>query len=190
MPKTKWHAVAKGRVPGIYQTWDECKAQTAGFSKAIFKSFKTRDDAQAFMISNGASAPTGSAASSSSNTAGKKRARDVNYDDASQILPPSQRSRDIYRRAFLFWCHFVAPPRLSSSSSHIRAAHRCRHKSSFVNWPQFLAISLVFFLWGHIIIISREWNCLLLRKSYNVATHVELMILMSTWQKLTRPNWL
>jgi len=92
MPKTKWHAVAKGRVPGIYQTWDECKAQTAGFSKAIFKSFKTRDDAQAFMISNGASAPTGSAASSSSNTAGKKRARDVNYDDASHNFSQNKRS--------------------------------------------------------------------------------------------------
>mmetsp|Transcript_2732 Transcript_2732/g.3890 ORF Transcript_2732/g.3890 Transcript_2732/m.3890 type:complete len:297 (-) Transcript_2732:158-1048(-) len=76
MPKSKWYAVAKGRAPGIYQTWDECKAQTAGFSGAIFKSFKTRDDAQAFIISNTTSATT-TAAPSLNNTAGKKRGRDV-----------------------------------------------------------------------------------------------------------------
>ena len=78
MPKSKWYAVAKGRSPGIYQTWDECKAQTAGFGGAIFKSFKTRDDAQAFIISNTTTSATTNATPSRNNTAGKKRARDVN----------------------------------------------------------------------------------------------------------------
>ena len=62
MAKTKYYAVSKGRVPGIYQTWDECKAQTAGFSGAIFKSFKTRDEAQSFMTINDVSAPPAAAA--------------------------------------------------------------------------------------------------------------------------------
>ena len=52
MAKSKWYAVANGRKPGIYRSWDECKAQTAGFSGAIFKSFKTRDEAEAFMSSH------------------------------------------------------------------------------------------------------------------------------------------
>lgn len=77
MPKSKWYAVAKGRSPGIYQTWDDCKAQTAGFSGAIFKSFKTRNEALAFINSNSTSA-TATAAPSRNNTAGKKRARDFN----------------------------------------------------------------------------------------------------------------
>ena len=66
MPKSKWYAVAKGRVPGIYTTWDECKAQVAGFSGAIFKSFKTPEDAQIFMSSNNGTSrhPPSSAAAS------------------------------------------------------------------------------------------------------------------------------
>eukprot|EP00984_Skeletonema_dohrnii_P012187 scaffold4923_cov134-Skeletonema_dohrnii-CCMP3373.AAC.1 len=62
MAKTKWYAVAKGRSPGIYPTWDECKAQTVGFSGALFKSFKTRDEAQAFMSSNASAPPPAAAA--------------------------------------------------------------------------------------------------------------------------------
>ena len=50
-----YYAVAIGRVPGVYQTWDECKAQVTGYSGAIFKKFKTLTDANAFckMHSNG-----------------------------------------------------------------------------------------------------------------------------------------
>lgn len=88
MPKSKVYAVARGRKPGIYTSWDECKAQTAGFSGAIFKSFKTRDEAQAFITSNSAAIP---AARSSIATAGKKRARDAN--DTSHT---SQQKRSNY----------------------------------------------------------------------------------------------
>lgn len=30
MPKSAFYAVKKGRVPGIYSTWDECSAQVKG----------------------------------------------------------------------------------------------------------------------------------------------------------------
>lgn len=62
MAKSKWYAVANGRKPGIYRSWDECKAQTAGFSGAIFKSFKTHDEAEAFMSSHYARTPAAPAA--------------------------------------------------------------------------------------------------------------------------------
>ena len=45
---SKYYAVKKGKKPGVYRTWDECKAQTDGFSGAIFKSFKTQEEAEAF----------------------------------------------------------------------------------------------------------------------------------------------
>ena len=47
--KGKVYAVAAGRAPGIYSTWAECERQVKGFSGAKFKSFKTRDEAVAFV---------------------------------------------------------------------------------------------------------------------------------------------
>lgn len=47
--KKKYYAVRQGRVPGIYESWDECKSQTDGFSGAEFKSFPTREEAKAFI---------------------------------------------------------------------------------------------------------------------------------------------
>ena len=58
MPKArrKYYAVARGRQTGIYDTWSECQAQTSGFSGAIFKSFGTREEAQAFINGKSVSA--------------------------------------------------------------------------------------------------------------------------------------
>lgn len=49
MDKKKLYAVRKGHKTGIYQTWPECQAQTAGFSGAEFKSFKTMEEAELYM---------------------------------------------------------------------------------------------------------------------------------------------
>ncbi len=46
---TKYYAVKKGKLPGIYLSWAECQAQTKGFSGAIFKSFTTRVEAENFI---------------------------------------------------------------------------------------------------------------------------------------------
>lgn len=45
----KYYAVKRGRTPGIYHTWEDCKKQTAGFSGAIYKSFQTAAEAAVFM---------------------------------------------------------------------------------------------------------------------------------------------
>lgn len=49
MAKKKIYAVRKGREPGIYKTWDECKKQTDGFPNAEFKGFKTAKEAEEYM---------------------------------------------------------------------------------------------------------------------------------------------
>ncbi|CAG8492139.1 36877_t:CDS:2 [Racocetra persica] len=51
MPKTKlkYYAVRKGRKPGIYLTWDECKSQVKGFSDARYQSFEIKTDAENFI---------------------------------------------------------------------------------------------------------------------------------------------
>jgi ribonuclease HI len=43
--KSKVYVVWVGRKPGIYQTWDECKAQVDGFTSARYKSFASRTEA-------------------------------------------------------------------------------------------------------------------------------------------------
>ena len=45
----KYYAVKKGRNPGIYESWDLCLKEVKGYSGAIYKSFKTLDQAKNFM---------------------------------------------------------------------------------------------------------------------------------------------
>ena len=45
----KYYAVKKGRNPGIYTSWDSCLKEVKGFSGAVYKSFKTKEDAINFM---------------------------------------------------------------------------------------------------------------------------------------------
>ncbi|KAJ2499070.1 hypothetical protein GGH96_003803 [Coemansia sp. RSA 1972] len=48
-PKGYYYAVRVGRTPGIYRTWDDCKAMTHGFQGAIFKKFRMLEEANTFM---------------------------------------------------------------------------------------------------------------------------------------------
>ncbi|PMD72094.1 ribonuclease H family protein [Companilactobacillus nuruki] len=45
----KYYAVRRGKKPGIYLTWPECKAQVDGFTGARYKSFTDKSQAQAFL---------------------------------------------------------------------------------------------------------------------------------------------
>ena len=44
-----FYAVAKGKAPGIYNTWAECQIQVNGVSSAIFKKFETKEEAEVFI---------------------------------------------------------------------------------------------------------------------------------------------
>lgn len=45
----KYYAVKNGRNPGVYEQWEECKAQVDGFSGAIYKSFSSLQEARLFL---------------------------------------------------------------------------------------------------------------------------------------------
>ncbi|MEE1027230.1 MAG: ribonuclease H family protein [Agathobacter sp.] len=47
----KYYAVKKGRTPGIYMTWDDCRKMVDGFPDAKYKSFKTLEEAKEFIDS-------------------------------------------------------------------------------------------------------------------------------------------
>lgn len=48
MAKKKYYAVKRGKTPGVYLTWEDCKAQVDGFSGAEYKGFPTEEEAFAY----------------------------------------------------------------------------------------------------------------------------------------------
>lgn len=69
----KYYAVRVGLTPGIYNTWAECEKMVHGFPGAIYKSFKTLEEAQEFLQSGsynqtGNNMQTGSVNTTSSST--------------------------------------------------------------------------------------------------------------------------
>ncbi|MGM0396999.1 MAG: viroplasmin family protein [Bacillota bacterium] len=44
-----YYAVKNGLVPGIYDTWDQCKEQVHGFPGAVYKKFTTLKEAEEFI---------------------------------------------------------------------------------------------------------------------------------------------
>ena len=54
MAKQKFYVVWKGKLPGVYTSWDDCKKQIDGFPEAVYKSFKDKDLAgKAFIEGSG-----------------------------------------------------------------------------------------------------------------------------------------
>lgn len=53
MAKKKYYAVVKGRTPGIYFTWEDCKAQVDQYPGAIYKSFPSITEAEQFVNGQG-----------------------------------------------------------------------------------------------------------------------------------------
>jgi len=50
--KQKFYVVWKGKHPGIFESWDDCKAQIEGVKGAQYKSFSTFDEAKKAFNSN------------------------------------------------------------------------------------------------------------------------------------------
>lgn len=45
----KYYVVKVGKKPGIYHSWDQCKAMVHGYPGAVYKGFKTLAEAEAFL---------------------------------------------------------------------------------------------------------------------------------------------
>lgn len=58
MAKKKFYVVWKGKNPGIYTSWDACKAEVHGFQGARFKSFPTKEEAETAFASDRSSRAT------------------------------------------------------------------------------------------------------------------------------------
>lgn len=49
MAAKKYYAVRKGRIPGIYDTWEACKEQVHGYAAAEYKSFPALTEAKRYL---------------------------------------------------------------------------------------------------------------------------------------------
>lgn len=84
---SKFYAVKKGRSTGIFTSWDECKQMVDGFTGATYKSFKTLDEATAYMgwtKSKESSSSTRANSSANSNTNSNTNSSSAN-DTSSNI---------------------------------------------------------------------------------------------------------
>lgn len=43
MAKANWYVVYRGRVPGVYEEWEDCLQQVSNFSGNSYKGYKTRE---------------------------------------------------------------------------------------------------------------------------------------------------
>jgi len=50
--KKKYYVVWKGHHPGIFESWEDCKAQIKGFEGALYKSFETFESAKQALKGN------------------------------------------------------------------------------------------------------------------------------------------
>ena len=88
----KFYAVRVGRVPGIYLSWDACKKNIDGFSGAVYKSFKTKAEAEAFMgagASGKAGTPGNGSTSGNASAAGKTVVRASSEKNMADEVPDS-----------------------------------------------------------------------------------------------------
>lgn len=51
----KYYAVKEGKTRGIFTSWDDCKAQVHGYGGAVYKSFMTLAEAEAYLEGNSSS---------------------------------------------------------------------------------------------------------------------------------------
>lgn len=68
-----YYAVQKGRHPGVYENWSDCQREVTGAAGAVFKKFKNRAEAEAFVKADGYGTGSGTGAGASSGSSASSR---------------------------------------------------------------------------------------------------------------------
>ncbi|KAI1262380.1 RnaseH-domain-containing protein [Xylariaceae sp. FL1019] len=86
-PNTKkYYAVRAGKVPGVYEDWNECQEQISGFRGASFKAFADKDDAEAFVAGMKTSVTAEGEARFYGIAVGRQPGVYTDWDEASQAI--------------------------------------------------------------------------------------------------------
>lgn len=83
----KYYAVRVGKKPGIYYSWDICKSMVDGYPGAIYKSFKTEQEAKDFVGQTDASAGATGQASPKKSATKKKTSGQAKAEGDSEVMP-------------------------------------------------------------------------------------------------------
>ena len=86
----KYYAVAEGKTPGIYLSWESCKQQVNHVSGAVYKSFPSMEEAKAFMEQAGASSYQ---VEEAEETSTGKDVEKISTGEAMETLPVSTDTR-------------------------------------------------------------------------------------------------
>lgn len=97
MAKKKYYAVKKGRVPGIYESWEDCKRQIDHFSGAEYKGFEEKAQAEQFL----------------SRTSGMEESKKLVSDEAC-LVAYVDGSFDNEQKRYGYGCVFVLPEEIKT----------------------------------------------------------------------------
>ena len=92
-----YYAVQKGRHPGVYESWSDCQREVTGAAGAVFKKFKTRAEAEAFVKGDGYGTGSGTGAGASSG--GAKATSRMSGSDKPPLSARAHRASDSRRSA-------------------------------------------------------------------------------------------
>ena len=112
-----YYAVQKGRHPGVYESWSDCQREVTGAAGAVFKKFKTRAEAEAFVKGDGYGTGSGTGAAASSGSSATSR---MSGSDNPQLSARAHKETDSRRSAI----PSSASAAKASTSSRIAVAPR------------------------------------------------------------------
>lgn len=91
-----YYAVQKGRHPGVYESWSDCQREVTGAAGAVFKKFKTRAEAEAFVKGDGYGTGSGTGAGASS---GSSATSMISGSEKTQLSARAHKGTDSRRSA-------------------------------------------------------------------------------------------
>lgn len=80
MAAKKYYAVKRGRMPGIFMSWEECRASVEGYPEAEYQGFARLEEAEGYLDRGSQPLPEGNKAQTDGGTAGEKGSAGSNAD--------------------------------------------------------------------------------------------------------------
>jgi ribonuclease HI len=101
-PKQAFYVVWAGRKPGIYTTWDDCKAQVFGFAKPQFKKYNSLQEAES-ALNNGPSVDAKPQKIKKESAGGQPVTNSLSVDAACSGNPGAMEYRGVYVKTGEEW---------------------------------------------------------------------------------------
>jgi ribonuclease HI len=87
--KPKFYAVAVGRQPGIYESWDDCYQQVNKYSQSKYKSFVSRQEATQYLKANTVVGAEDGSNNNNNNNGSNKRVKTEHTEEQQPPPPPA-----------------------------------------------------------------------------------------------------